>query len=83
MKIISEDEADLAVRSLDCSVSMEGGPSGAVPPKHFSKTPSVTVLEGDPPIGKERGALVVGTGPTPLPPGPKKKFHQKHHPIQK
>ena len=57
MKIISEDEAYLAVRLLDCSVSMEGGPSGAVPPKHFSKPPSVTVWEGAPPIGKERGAL--------------------------
>ena len=27
MKIISEDETDLAVRSLDCSVSMGGGQS--------------------------------------------------------
>ena len=31
----------------------------------LNKAPSVNILEGDPPIGKERGALGVGTGPTP------------------
>ena len=29
------------------------------------KAPSVNISEEDPPIGKERGALGVGTGPTP------------------
>ena len=29
------------------------------------KAPSTNILEGDPPIGKERGALGVGTGPAP------------------
>ena len=37
---------------------------GAVP-FHKYKAPSVDIQEGDPPLGKERGTLGVGTGPTP------------------
>ena len=49
---------------------MGGGPQGVFPSKQ--KAPSSNILEGDPPIGKERGALGVGTGPTPpsQPPSP-------------
>ena len=39
---------------------------GAVP-FHKYKAPSVDIQEGDPPLGKERGTLGVGTGPTPPP----------------
>ena len=50
----------------------EGSPAGAFPfknevPTVSVKAPSVNFPEGDPPIGKERGTLGVGTGPTPPP----------------
>ena len=44
---------------------MGGGPLGVF--LSISKPLSSTYMEGDPPLGKERGALGVGTGPT-LPP---------------
>ena len=44
-----------------------GSPMGAV--LFHTKAPSADIQEGDPPLGKERGTLGVGTGPTP-PPGP-------------
>ena len=45
-----------------------GGPPGAF---HFQiKDPAVVLQAGDPPIGNERGALGVGTGPTPPPKSP-------------
>ena len=40
-----------------------GGSPAAFPIPN--KAPSVVKLEGDPPLGMERGALGVGTGPTP------------------
>ena len=46
---------------------IEGGSLVAFPFQK-NKAPSMYIQEGDPPIGKERGALGVGTGPTPLPP---------------
>ena len=49
---------------------MGGGPLGAVPSN--TKAPSMIFLEGDPPLGKERGALGVGTGPTLPPQNPSK-----------
>ena len=45
-----------------------GGGSLVALPFH-DKAPSVVIQEGDPPIGKVRGALRGGTGPPP-PPGP-------------
>ena len=46
-----------------------GAPLGAVLIPNI-KLLSESKQEGDPPIGKERGALGVGTGPTPLPSDP-------------
>ena len=47
----------------DDESQMGGGPPGAF---HFQiKDPTVVLQAGDPPIGNERGALRVGTGPTP------------------
>ena len=48
---------------------------GGGPPKgaflfHSSKAPPEDTQEGDPPIGKERGTLGVGTGPTSPPQDP-------------
>ena len=42
-----------------------GGPPGAF--LFQIKDPAIVLQAGDPPIGKERGALGVGTGPTPPP----------------
>ena len=43
-------------------VAWGGSPKGAVPFLNI-KDPPVVLQEGDPPIGKERGALGVGTPP--------------------
>ena len=50
-----------------------------------NKAPSVVIQEGDPPIGKVRGALGVGTGPTPplqdqSPEKPKTLEREQHQP---
>ena len=45
---------------------IEGGSLVAFPFQK-NKAPSMYIQEGDPPIGKERGTLGVGTGPTPPP----------------
>ena len=42
-----------------------GGPPMGAFPFQKSKAPSEDIQEGDPPLGKERGTLGVGTGPTP------------------
>ena len=67
---------------------MGGSPKGAVPFLN-QKDPPVVLQAGEPPIGKEQGALRVGTGPTPLPQAQKpqilskareaERFHQKCH----
>ena len=52
----------------DDEQQMGGGPPGVF---HFHiKDPTVVLQEGDPPIGNERGALGVGTGPAYPPTNP-------------
>ena len=51
----------------DAELGGGGSPVAFPIPK---KAPSSLKMEGDPPLGKERGALGVGTGPTPLPKRP-------------
>ena len=73
-------------RKRECGEDLEaenneiGGGGGSFPkafpiPNIYS-APVKNLQEGDPPIGKERGALGVGTGPTPLPSSHKRIWSQ-------
>ena len=63
-KLLNEATEKSNEKSKIEGVAGGGSPTGAV---LFSnkKDPPVVLQEGDPPIGKERGALGVGTGPPP------------------
>ena len=71
LKEISQKEAEYATALIVRErVAGGGSPKGAFPfkskvPTVPIKTPPGHIQEGDPPIGKERGTLGVGTGPTP------------------
>ena len=78
MKSITEIEAVIAIRSLECVVSIGGGPLGAGLLKHNPKPHSVLLLEGDPPLGKDRGALGEGKGTKTPPSAPKTRNTHKN-----